>query len=875
MTSLYRYRFVFYILCFLSGLTSLLYQCIWQKYLAIMMGSHSTSILLVVTFFLFGLGLGSEYWGKKTQHLAHQSQALFYYGVLECLLGIYALLFHFIFLGLDSLYTPIRTGMNQFLSLPPGDPSLILSSFFTILVILPPTFCMGGTIPLMNYFLSKNETDASLVHKQLYRLNTLGAFVSLCLYALFFSISFGYQQNLLWAGLLNLLIGSCSFIFYRHYALSASGNAHPLPAKEKKSSTTSPQYSPQFLYFLVAFSGLISLSFEMHLMKIFASTIGLHVQAFPICLSVIILCLFLGTFYRSNKMTDLRYLFFSCLLGYLFIFLSIPYWPLWFHLFNAHWVMAKQPTLYFFYSVTFFTVILSPLLIPLGRIIPLTYEHLKKTDKNYSHICGRMYVFNNMGSLLGSFLFGHLLFRFFNIQGLMRLTLILILSISIYAFYSLWKTKRPSPLRSALMSLLIIFSLIVSVGHQWNQNGFTYGFYRYSKIDRWMKSYFQLPSLDYIKTLFLKDDPGATVRVIQSYRETSRSLSLIVNGKSDGRTLGPDLSTVTLLAIWPYLMMKPTPDRYSAIIGLGTGLTAFTLSQLSQMKHIDVLDISPAVIEASPIFFSYHKENWSLPLKKNNIHIHENDAFDFFKHTTQKYHSIHSEPTNPWIMGVENLYTPEFYKVCSDRLLSEGIFTQWIHLYSLNLPIFNSIIHNLKSIFPHITMLKVNKYDILLLGSKKAFDWSRVETFKNIPEVSYALKKIMIIQPFEMMVQVFSSLDDNLKEQSENIPPHSLFAPTLQKEAFKTFLSKNFLQMENDQQLMDKLSDYRKPSSNSDFDDLHFTKHLKQSYQEYKKWVQQNPNWNKICQNVNPEIQDPYSCQTALSILDYKGDFSL
>ena len=44
---------------------------------------------------------------------------------------------------------------------------------------------------------------------------------------------------------------------------------------------------------------------------------------------------------------------------------------------------------------------------------------------------------------------------------------------------------------------------------------------------------------------------------------------------------------------------------------------------------------------------------------------------------------ILSEPSNPWVSGVSNLFTAEFYAQVADRLSPEGVFGQWLHLYEM------------------------------------------------------------------------------------------------------------------------------------------------------------------------------------------------
>ena len=45
------------------------------------------------------------------------------------------------------------------------------------------------------------------------------------------------------------------------------------------------------------------------------------------------------------------------------------------------------------------------------------------------------------------------------------------------------------------------------------------------------------------------------------------------------------------------------------------------------------------------------------------VNIIEIDAFKYFSRINKKVDIIFSEPSNPWVTGIENLYTPEYYQL--------------------------------------------------------------------------------------------------------------------------------------------------------------------------------------------------------------------
>ena len=92
------------LLTVLTGFSGLVYQVAWQKYLAILLGSHSEAVAAVLAIFLGGLAAGYALFGRITRQLVERARArgeapqlLRLYGLVESGIGVYALLFPFSF----------------------------------------------------------------------------------------------------------------------------------------------------------------------------------------------------------------------------------------------------------------------------------------------------------------------------------------------------------------------------------------------------------------------------------------------------------------------------------------------------------------------------------------------------------------------------------------------------------------------------------------------------------------------------------------------------------------------------------------------------------------------------------------------------------
>ena len=203
------------------------------------------------------------------------------------------------------------------------------------------------------------------------------------------------------------------------------------------------------------------------------------------------------------------------------------------------------------------------------------------------------------------------------------------------------------------------------------------------------------------------------------------SYSILVNGKSDGNTLG-DFSTTFFML--PYLYSTKKENLQVAFIGLGTGVSAGAYTPLEDIKSIDVLEISPFVIQAIKLIEPAYNFN---VMKDKKVQIIENDAFKYFTKSKKKYDIIVSEPSNPWVMGVENLYTIEFYQLISETLQKDGVFAQWIHTYDIDSSTLEIAFKTISNVFPHAVLYRVGGGDILIVASSSPLKKLSQEKFNK------------------------------------------------------------------------------------------------------------------------------------------------
>ena len=194
------------LLTVLTGFTGLVYEVTWQKYLATLVGSHAEATAAVLAIFLGGLAAGYALFGRITQRLTERARRsgvpprlLFFYGLVEWGIGVYALSFPAVF-GVAqsvSLLAPFHAGLG-----------FAFDVLLVVLLVGPPTLLMGATIPVLTLAIAGDLQRATRVHAWIYGFNTVGAFAGALAGGLFLVPLLGLDSVMFAMGGVNLAAGA-------------------------------------------------------------------------------------------------------------------------------------------------------------------------------------------------------------------------------------------------------------------------------------------------------------------------------------------------------------------------------------------------------------------------------------------------------------------------------------------------------------------------------------------------------------------------------------------------------------------------------------------------------------------------------------------
>jgi predicted membrane-bound spermidine synthase len=184
---------------FLSGASALTYQIVWQRYLFAGFGLDLTSVSLIVSCFMLGLGVGAYLGGVLAD--AKRLNSIYLFSAFELIIGIF------------GLFSPkLISVVIDYLS--SSGPIVIGIATFCLLLI--PTTLMGATLPLLTAFLTRakfGSVGSAIGH--LYIANTLGAATGCVLIALVLVNIFNLGTSLYIAAFTNFVACAASLYLAR------------------------------------------------------------------------------------------------------------------------------------------------------------------------------------------------------------------------------------------------------------------------------------------------------------------------------------------------------------------------------------------------------------------------------------------------------------------------------------------------------------------------------------------------------------------------------------------------------------------------------------------------------------------------------------
>ncbi|HEY5615485.1 MAG TPA: fused MFS/spermidine synthase [Bacteroidota bacterium] len=768
------------LLFIVSGAAGLMYQIVWFKYLSLFLGNTTYAQTIVLASFMGGIAIGAALWGRRADA---SKSPLALYAWLEIGIGVYCLAYPWILGYVKSLFISVVIGAGLASD---SEMVLFLKLLVSLVTLLPPTILMGGTLPVLVRFLSTRIEESGKNVAILYFLNSFGAVVGSLLGGFFFIPMIGLLATIFTAVGVNIVVGVVALLLSRMKFEQVEQKAETVVQPEQ--SYNDRQIRIAIL--IAGGSGFAAMVYEVAWVRLLMPLFGSTTYSFTLMLVAFISGITLGSWIVSTVISRIKNLFgflAVCQLGVvLSMIVTLPlYGRLPYYLWNIGSLLSRTEGAYYFFVVLQFSICFVVMFVPtifLGMSLPVASRIVIRRIEMLGASVGNIFSVNTLGTVLGSLTAGLLLIPTIGIRHALEVGIAVNLALGFLVLWGDTATLRVRKMVFASTSAaLFLVYMLTATG--WNQTVMLMSIFRQIAFNAPPAASFAEFELEASKKkiLYYKEGASATVAVAQIPMQVGSSNSLYINGKVDASSVG-DLPTQVLLGQIPMLLQTTQDDVL--VIGLGSGVTAGSILT-HPVLSVDCVEISPEVVEASKFFEDVNNRPFDDP----RLRMVVDDALAYLKLTTKKYDTIVSEPSNPWVAGIGNLFSREFFLQCKTRLKENGLLVQWFHTYDMSDETFRLVIRTLRELFPYVMMWQSLDKDMILCASEKPLplEYASLKAKFEIAGVRQDLERIGIPDAMTFLSQQMASEESVARYagvgevNTEDLPlleylaPHDLF----------------------------------------------------------------------------------------------------
>jgi spermidine synthase len=787
--------------CFiLSGATGLIYEVLWARMLGLVFGATTFAISAVLAAFMGGLALGSAWSGKLAARIKRPLRA---YGLIEIGVAVYALAVPLLFRLVDYLYAFIWEQTH------PGFYAFNLWRFvLSCLVLLVPTTLMGATLPVLSAALLRSPGYKATAVTRLYTCNLLGAIFGTIGAGFFLLPALGLRLTIFTAAAINFIIGVAAILIDRRdtrspvlevtdaEAASLEERSEEAASDTEEAQAAEREGKTKFWLLCAAVSGFVTISTQVAWTRVLTMVIGSSTYAFSVVVALFLLGLATGAYIVAGKKMTARLqrsIMNIELATAAALLLSI-------------WVTNATPGLLIQLGLKFqlnswlgllsLQILIAALLILIpailmGMVMPLVLVWASRPGQAQVRLVGRSYAVNTLGAIAGAFSTGFILIP----KMSTRFTILFAATLCIILAGCAYKPARGDvDVRRSLGvgATVVLVLLLFAIAPQMRLSDLSIGAYDglvrvLAKSRGSVADEASPPGPDIHRLLWYKEGPTATVSV----REDWGIRSMAINGRTNASDRD-DMPTQVILGQLPVLIAPRLEN--GLIVGYGSGVSVGSMLQ-SEVKRVECVELEPAAIDAGGFFDHVNNK----PLNDPRLRLIIDDARTYLRVNPTLYDVIVSEPSHPWVPGVANLFTQEFFELGSSRLKDDGVFVQWLQIYQLSTESLRSVLATFHRVFPHVMVFHVQGAargkDLILAGSRQPLNLERARERMQDERVATELARINIHSAEDLeswfvcdetqlapaVAGAPLNTDDNMRV--ENRAPREAFLPMTQANA--------------------------------------------------------------------------------------------
>jgi spermidine synthase len=677
---------------FFSGFAALVYQVIWQRWLAFFTGISSVNISLIVSAFMAGLGIGYLVGGYLSDRLK-QGEHVKYFFAAEVGIGVFALFSKLLFY--DWMFVA-----NSSFQL--GSVYLYLTLFLLLLI---PTFLMGVSLPLLSKAFKNIGNQGNFI-SLLYFTNTLGAAIGTLLTSFYLIPKIGFEKAIYVAAALNFFCG-LSVLLFGIYGnkTETQQDSGELPSK----AINEEELNVPFKFWLIQYfiSGFTAISFEIIWFRMIDVMMKSYAVTFSIILTIYLGSMAIGTWLGvlyNKKHTSGRLKTFLRIQTALYIYVALSIVLLYFSIENLGFL---EPLRVFFENydeipslklrmTTMFIIPVFLMSIPtfiMGFSFSISQNIIQNDYSLVGKKLGSLQFINIAGSTAGAW-FASLIG--FEILGT-SLTLKLLMLTGFVYLGVLWYKRLEKRLYPVLMSIFLLVLVLLVPGKQ-----------RFWKVVSGVKEE---------SNFIFSEDKTA----LSSIKIGQTEATVFINGLGQSHfPMRSDYFHIMLGAVPAFI--HPNPERIG-IIGLGSAGTLYGASGRTNTKQL----VCWEVINSQPnVLYEYVKRTNDSSayfiLKDKRLKLKLEDGRKDLQSSEMLYDVLEADALRPRSSFAGNLYSVEYFSLLKSKLKPKGIAVTWAPTERIK--------HSFGAVFPYVYEIQ----ESLFIGSVSPLDFDKETILKRFDD---------------------------------------------------------------------------------------------------------------------------------------------
>ncbi len=727
-------------LFFATGLAGLLLQVAWFRMLALSLGGTLAAATVTLAAFMAGLALGGALFARR----AHQvDQPLRAYGWLEIGAGLLALASPLMLRVVDVAHAALAGWAGDHPA-----PLMAAKILLAGLVLIPPTACMGATLPALAQGLVRRAATSGGGAGGLAAINTMGA-VAGTLLALFVVLPrFGLTACVLIAAGIDLAAGVIVL------ALSRSAEGLPRPETAPPPARLTgllAETRGRALALALMVTGATGMAYEVLWTRALAFSFGSGAQAFGLMLAVVLLGWAVGAFLggeaadrTGRPLAVLAWSQALLVLAVAWQIWKLPQLPDFLYLLAVRWGGVTFESLSALMLLGAVQVLL-PAAVLMGMAFPAGVRALA-SDGGAGDAAGFLGAANALGTIPGAALAAWVLIPAVGLQrALLAVAAVNLLTGLLIALAEAWSRGRTAT--APLVATLALGGVLVGLlaVQPWR-------IYSGSGVFR--------DDGDASTLLAVNESPHGAVTL--SAVEDSRGswLSLSVDAVNVAGTSPPLLACQEMQGQVP-LLLHAHPRRVLHV-GFGSGGTARAVTTHASVERVDVVEINPAVLRLADEQMRIVNEG---VLDDPRVHVRIEDGRNFLRWSTETWDCILSDSIHPRYRGNASLYSVEYFRTCRERLAPGGLVSTWLPVYSLTPEALRSIIASMREVFPRTSVWYLNSTInefVILVGRTEdaAIDVARMERAMEDPFIAASLARVGVRSAVDVIDYLIAEGED-------------------------------------------------------------------------------------------------------------------